>query len=123
MVIGNPPLSALQELDFIVLSKGNNLRNRTFSLFKKAGIEPRIKLELAQLVTAYSMAEQGFAATFTGDRLVTNTKTPLCFYLLDSPSLKRQFYMLLPDKEYTSCAVRTFIALFRKEIATRIRNG
>ena len=105
-------LNLFRELDFILLTKGNNLYDRSQSLFQEAGFIPKVKMELSQLVTAYHLAEHGLGATFISDRLITRTSDHLCYYKLDSELSKRLFYMLLPSRKYTSNAVKTFIKFF-----------
>ena len=105
-------LNLFRELDFILLTKGNNLYDRSHSLFQEAGFTPRIKMELSQLVTAYHLAEHGLGATFISDRLIIRINGHLCYYKLDSELTKRLFYMLLPSRKYTSNAVKTFIKIF-----------
>lgn len=105
-------LSAFRDLSYVLLSQGNNLYERSMQLFKEAGFEPKVKLSISQLVTAYHLAENGFAAAFVSDRLVTGAETKLKFYKLDSDVIQRQFYILLPKRKYTSLATRKFIEYF-----------
>ena len=106
------PLSRFQNLEFILLSPGNNLHERSAQLFLEAGFTPRVKLQLSQLVTAYHLSAAALGATFVSDRLVRPQDTELRFYALDSAHTTRDFYMLLPIRHYTSLAVRAFIDYF-----------
>lgn len=106
------PLENFQELEYILLSPGNNLHDRSLKFFQEAGFEPKIKLQLSQLATAYHLAADDFAATFISDRMILNTEVPLLFYKLKSDLAKRLFYMLLPNRNYTSFAVKRFIQYF-----------
>ncbi|MGE4531755.1 MAG: LysR family transcriptional regulator [Acidithiobacillus sp.] len=111
------PIVSLQdfrELEFILLTKNNNLYDRSHALFDMAGFEPKIKLELSQLVTAYHLADHGLAATFVSDRLVTAQEDNLNYYKLDSELIVRHFYILLPKRSYTSFAIRAFITHFQE---------
>lgn len=103
------PLQAFHRLEYILLTPGNNLYDRSLELFQKAGFEPQVKLQLTQLATAYHLAENNFAATFISDRMVQKEDTPLMFYKLDSKLSERLFYVLLPDRNYTAYAVKMFI--------------
>ena len=78
-------------------------------MFAEACFTPKVKLQLTQLVTAYHMANNAFGATFISDRLVRTENAHLRFYLLDSPLATRLFHILLPERDYTPFAVRTFI--------------
>lgn len=102
-------LSAFSELEFILLTKGNNLYDRANDMFQEAGFEPKIKLTISQLVTAYRLAAANMAATFVSDRLIRTRENSLVFYKLNSAHTTRMFYILLPNREYTSRAVKMFI--------------
>lgn len=105
-------LIQFKELEFLLLAAGNNLHDRGIQLFQEAGFEPKVKMELSQLVTAYHLAEDSLAATFVSDRLVTAENKQLCYYKLDSELTERLFYILLPERKYTSFAVRAFVQFF-----------
>lgn len=102
-------LDSFRNLDFILLNPGNNLHDRAKQLFQEAGFSPRVKLELSQLVTAYHLANVSMGATFISDRLVIHAEDNLYYYKVDSELTKRMFYMLLPNRKYTSKAVRAFV--------------
>ena len=109
-------LTFFRDVDFILLSPGNNLHDRSLKMFESAGFTPSVKLQLSQLVTAYHLTEHFPAATFVSDRLVRNSHASLCYYKLDYEHAQRTFYILLPKRNYTSIAVRTFIQYFREHI-------
>lgn len=102
-------LNTFCDLEYILLTPGNNLYDRAVQLFKNAGFEPKIKLQLSQLVTAYHLASENFAATFVSDRMIRNSEVPLVFYKIDPALSDRLFYILLPNRIYTSHAVKRFI--------------
>ncbi len=102
-------LRSFQELEYILLSEGNNLHDRALSMFHEAGLEPTIKLTLSQLVTAYHLAAANVAATFTSDRMVCDPSVPLYFYKIDSEQTTRVFYALLSDRTYIPRAIKMFI--------------
>lgn len=103
------PLAALAEPELILLRKGNNLYERAWEMFEAAGITPRVKMDLNQLVTAYHLAEAGMAATLVSGRIVKAGSDTLCYYPLDSPLATRIFYILLPQNAYVPVAVRRFV--------------
>ncbi|MBT9776083.1 LysR family transcriptional regulator [Clostridium sp. MCC353] len=105
-------LTEFRELEYILLSEENNLYERSMKMFKDAGFSPRIKMTLSQLVTAYHLAADHFAAAFISDRLVRDTAVPLVFYKIKSEYINRLFYLLIPDRNYTSMAVKAFIQYF-----------
>lgn len=109
-------LAQFKELEFLLLAQGNNLYDRVRQLFQEAGFDPKIKMEISQLATAYHLAEHGLAATFISDRLVIGERDGLCYYRLDSHLSERLFYILLPERKYISFAVRTFIEYFKEQM-------
>lgn len=106
------PLSEFRDLDYLLLNEGNNLYDRSMEMFQDAGFIPKIKMTISQLVTAYHLASNGFAATFISDRLVLDSSVPLTFYKIKSGHIKREFYILLPDRTYTPVATNAFIQYF-----------
>ena len=105
-------LEEFRDLDYIFLKKGNNLYDRCIQLFAEKGIRPRIKMSLSQMATAKELAEEGMAATFVCDRLVRSQFSRLYYYKLDSKLAERIFYIILPNRAYTSHAAKMFIQYF-----------
>lgn len=103
------PLATLAEPEMILLRKGNNLYERAWEMFEAAGITPRVKMDLNQLVTAYHLAEAGMAATLVSGRIVKPGSDTLRYYPLDTPLATRIFYILLPQNAYVPVAVRRFV--------------
>ena len=103
------PINFFSDLEFILLRKGNNLHERAWAMFHEAGFEPKVKLDLNQLVTAYHLAEAGIGATFVSDKIVRPQDTSLIYYPLDSTLATRMFYILLPRNVYIPIAVQKFI--------------
>jgi len=108
------PLIHFQEESFILLKAGNNLHDRCHQMFRDAGFEPKVKMNLSQLVTACRLAEHQIGATFISDRLVTGRETGLCYYKLSHKLADRLFYLLMPKNMYVSYATRTFAAYVRQ---------
>lgn len=102
-------LDAFAQTPFILLKQGNNLYDRAWGMFQEAQMEPHVKMELNQLVTAFHLAEAGMGATFVSDRVVAAHNDSLLYYPLSSTLAKRTFYMLLPKDAYVPVAVRHLI--------------
>lgn len=109
-------LERFKDVEFLLLSPGNNLHDRELQLFEEAGFTPKVKLEISQLATAYHLADHALAATFVSDRLIHGPNSRLRFYKLASALTERLFYILLPERKYTSSAVRTFIQFFSDHV-------
>ena len=115
------PLERFQELEFILLKRGNNLYDRSTHMFDSAGFKPKVKLALSQLVTAYHFAENGIGSTFVSDRIIQAAPSQeLMFYSIDSPEVDRLFYTLLPQRDYTAYAVKAFIRFALEQLGTSI---
>ena len=108
---------AMNSLEYILLSEGNNLHDRALKIFDEAGIAPRVKLEISQLATSYHLARSKFGAAFISDRMIFAQEDALKFYRVDSAETERQFYAVLPRREYTSKAVRAFIEIFTASLS------
>ncbi len=113
-----PPveMGVFRDLPFIALDKGNNLYDRALRLYREAGYEPRIRIVLQQMTTAFKLAESGFGITVTCDRLVQASYSDLRFYAIDSPLADRVFYMLLPRRAYIPVAVQRFMEHLKSRI-------
>ena len=107
------PFEAMSQLEYVILSEGNNLHDRAMMIFNEAGISPKIKLEISQLSTSYHLAGAKFGAAFVSDKMITPNESGLSFYRINSPVTERLFYTVLPKREYTPKAVRAFSELLR----------
>ena len=113
-----------QNLEYILLGQGNNLRDRSIQMCAEAGFTPIVKMTMAQMVTAYRFADNGIGATFISDRLGRSPSSRLVFYKLDSSLTDRLFYFLLPERNYTAFAVRAFMEYAARHIqAAEISHG
>lgn len=110
------PYEAMNDLEYILLSEGNNLHERAEKIFAEAGITPRVKLEISQLATSYHLARSDFGAAFVSDRMINAGEKGLNFYRIDSSVTERIFYSVLPKREYIPKAVRAFIDVFSSVI-------
>lgn len=107
-------LEAFGDTPFILLTEGNNLHARSSHFFASAGIEPIVRLEVAQLVTAYHLACGGLGAAFISDILVNSPTPDTLYYNINSSQAVRHFDLILPKGCYVSNALREFIAIFKE---------
>ena len=77
-----------------------------------AGVSPRVRMQVTQLVTAYHLCCAGIGAAFISDRLVTVPDSRVRFYRLNSPLASRLFDIVTPGKTYVSHAQKAFVQLF-----------
>lgn len=101
-------LDPFRQEEFILISAGNNLHDRTLQLFEEAGFQPKVKLTLSQTITAYHLAEHDMGITFVSDKQI-GTGARLCFYKIDSPICRRVFNLLHYRRGYMSFAAKEFI--------------
>lgn len=94
------------EEDFILLSEGNNLRERAWQMFEEAGIHPYVKLVLNQRVSAFHLAEASMGVTFVSDCIVCPHNDRFLYYPLQSTIANRLFYIFLPQSAYVPAAVK-----------------
>lgn len=104
---------AMNELEYVILSEGNNLHDRAMRIFTEAGITPKVKLEISQLATSYHLARANFGAAFVSDRMIPPDEHGLSFYRIDSPETERLFCTVLPKREYTPKSVQAFVDTLR----------
>ncbi len=100
--------------NFIRISSHIDLGARTEKIFDEAGVVPRSKIVVPQLVTALSLAASGVGATLTSDRLITGNENTLRFFKLRSRYTRRQYSLLLPHRSYTPSAVKAFIEIMKR---------
>lgn len=103
------PFGVMNELEYILLSEGNNLHDRAMQIFDDTGVTPAVKLEISQLATSYHLARSNFGAAFVSDKMITAGEKELKFYRIDSPVTEREFYSVLPKREYIPKSVQAFI--------------
>ena len=77
--------------------------------FEHAGFEPKVRMEISQLVTAWHLAKNGIGGTFVSDLMVRSASSGLRYFLLDEPLSCRQFHVLLPERNYMPFALQTFL--------------
>lgn len=105
-------LALFSDTPFILLEPQYNLRKRTDSFFAAAGIEPPVSIEVAQIVTAYSLAQSAIGATFIPDRIASGRPDSLLYYKLVFPQVIRDMNIVTNKKSYVSRAVQLFIEMF-----------
>lgn len=69
-------------------------------------------MEVAQIVTAYALAQAGIGVTFIPDRAVVKNHRDTVFYKLSYPQTVRDMSIITNNRSYISCAVRHFIDMF-----------
>ena len=106
-------LEAFAEVPFLLLTQGNNLRTRSFTMLRDAGVSPCIRLQVTQLITAYHLACSGLGATFISDWMVLYDHDDMLYYKIDHPLAVRTFDVVSSSRNYLSKPQKAFIDLLR----------
>lgn len=112
-----PDLHALEDCPFIALPNGSNIFFRYHSIFSKAGVTPRICMQVEQLATAHYMACNGIGAALTTNKLIEHSvPADVMYFKIDSEYTVWNYAIILKKNRYTSNACRQFIKLCQKEL-------
>lgn len=104
-----PSLAPFADVPFILLTKGNNLYSRSVALFEDAKIDPIIRLQVSQLVTAYHLVCSGLGAAFISDWMVLYDHDDMRYYKIAHPLAVRQFDVVSSSRNYLSKPQKAFI--------------
>lgn len=108
-------LLLFKDTPFLLIAEGDDLHDRSMEIFNNTGFNPYIKLQLAQMSTAFHMCENGIGATFVSDRQVFSMDTrTIRYYKVNAINTTRLFYMLHPDYTYSPHAMNAFIKYFQE---------
>ncbi len=97
------PMAKFAQERFLFLKQGNDLYRRGLKFCRDAGFEPKIVMELDQLLTAYYLAEAGHGITFIRSSIpyYTQATENLVFYKIDHKETEREirgYYNMQNDK-------------------------
>ncbi len=84
---------------------------RSKLLFSEAGIEPKVRIYLDQLITSFNLASAGMGIAFVTNALVheAGSGKNLCYYRLDGEYSTRAMYIGWKKKRYLSKACSAFV--------------
>lgn len=107
------PLSNFAHTPFLLMSRDNETRKLTNSIFHELGFTPQVLLELDRMVTLYAYTEEGMGASIVTDTLVRNIRgtgqSKLCFYPLPMHRAQRAIFVSYKRKRHYSTAMKKFI--------------
>lgn len=89
------PFSLFAEEEFLLLTEGHDIRERSLAMCRRAGFEPKVKLQLTQMMTAYYLVCEGQGVAFlrsTIPEFVAPTDSVI-FYELDDPAAVRSIFL------------------------------
>lgn len=115
--IPSVPMEKFSQERFLFLKQGNDLYRRGLKFCRDAGFEPKIIMELDQLLTAYYLAEAGHGITFIRSSIpyYTQATENLVFYKIDHKETEREirgYYNIQNDK--TAVKQQAFIEYIKE---------
>jgi DNA-binding transcriptional LysR family regulator len=117
-----PPLdfSLLKNESFIVMKKGQKLRNTFFELCRSAGFRPNIILQTDSMATAQALAAAGVGITIVPDILAEYHEFPEMpkYFSLDDQVGTRKVVVAYSKSRPLSGAAKAFIKVMKDVIAS-----
>lgn len=92
------PIREFSDYPFLLLNRGNDMRNRAQKIFREGKITPNTIITLEQMMTAYYMAASGIGITFVRAGLMYQANLAnkgLCFYAIDSKYAQRNINLIV----------------------------
>jgi len=88
-------LSLLSDEPFLLLKKHHDMHRRAIELCHHAGFEPKVRLYLDQMLTAYHIAQSGQGITFFRNTLLDYMEgsSKLAYYKLEDETAVRQIWI------------------------------
>lgn len=85
------PMEAFAKESFLFLKKGNDMHRRGLRVCHDAGFEPRVVIELDQLMTSYYLAQAGRGIAFirAGIPYYAGDSDSLLLYKIGHPDMRR----------------------------------
>ena len=77
-----------------MLKRGNDMFNHATRIFKEAGIQPDVIIQLDQVMTSFNVCMKGLGVAFVTDTLIKTVDTQnAVFFRLDSPFATRTLWL------------------------------
>ena len=107
------PLHLFQNDPFLLLTNGNDTRQRADCICLKNAFSPKIRLELEQQITAYHLTCAGMGISFNGDSTIAMApkNEDLVYYKLDPVNATRKIQCYFKRNRYMTRAAREFLKM------------
>ena len=103
-------LNAFSDFPFLLMKPGNDLCKRAALIFEDTKFEPKVRIRLDQMITAYNLSCAGMGITLVSDKLVEKAGISGCrYFVLDSPHIYRQMCIGYKKNRYVNHAAAAFI--------------
>ncbi len=118
-------LGMLQDCPFLLIKKGNRVRNIADDMFEEAQVTPQVVLETENIETVLALALKGMGITFypkmfvSGHEEIRNrlkVKSPLNLFSLDHPKAHGVLAIGYHKGHYMSQATREFIEIAKEKL-------
>ena len=108
-------ISEFKDEKFILLKKGNKMRQIAHKIFEESGIYPSIAMEFDELHTSFSYAESGFGVCFLSDIAIKYSMESdnLRFYLPDTDNSERPLYVINKKSKYLTSAAAELVEFIK----------
>lgn len=113
-----PDVSLLEHMAFILLKPGRGMRFQADSLFREAGLHPRVILETDSVTLSHRLvlANQGFALIPRMALQILRKKNRAVFYQLPAFPLRRTLYLARRRGAYQTRAMEALARLIRSSV-------
>ena len=113
-----PDVSLLEHMPFILLKPGRGMRFQADSVFREAGLHPRVILETDSVTLSHRLvlANQGFALIPRMALQILRKKNRAVFYQLPAFPLRRTLYLARRRGAYQTRAMEALARLIRSSV-------
>lgn len=89
------PLDVFRDEPFLFLKAGNDMFTRGHRICRDSGFEPKVAMELDQMLTCFNLAQAGCGVTFVRSAILRYTGIPdsLRLYKVQHPDMVRSVYV------------------------------
>lgn len=110
-------LKLFEDEPFLTLRAHNDIRERMETIFKRAGVEPKVALKLDQILTLLAFTEKGMGISIVSDTVVKNLpyNRNIVFYKIDDPAAQRNVYFYYRKNKYFTKCMAEFMKTAMKE--------
>ncbi len=109
-------LNAFAKEGFLLLKDGNSMNFKAKELSGERGFEPRVTMQLDQLMTAYNLCNLGMGITLLSDTLIKSVPRSdnLLYYKILSDKAERSLYIGYKKNKHINGAMQKFIAMTKE---------
>ena len=119
-----PPIdfSLLKDESFIIMKKGQKIRDTFFDLCRRAGFRPKIILQTDSMATAQALSAAGLGAAIIPDVLAINNRLPEMprYFSLKNQTEARQVVAAYSRERPLTGAAKAFIEVIKEVITDTI---